>query len=77
MRNETNLLDQDADHSIVNGYVPVHQFRYTQHVEMRGSIKDDDMAVFIIHVSHCPCLISIDISAVAFHRCMSPSLQVT
>ena len=24
---------------------------------MRGSIKDDDMAVFII--SHCPCLISI------------------
>ena len=38
--------------SIENDYVD--QFRYTQHVIMRGSIIDD-MAIFII--SHCPCLI--------------------
>ena len=36
----------------------VNQFRYTLHVVMRGAIIDD-MAIFII--SHCPCLISIDI----------------
>ena len=42
--------------SIENYYVD--QFRYTQHVFMRGPIRDD-MAIFII--SHCPCLISIDI----------------
>jgi hypothetical protein len=35
------------------------QFRYTQHVVMRGPIQDD-MAIFII--SHCPCLVSIVIS---------------
>ena len=37
----------------------VDQFRYTQHVEMNCSIKDD-MAIFII--SHCTCLLSIHIS---------------
>jgi F-box/leucine-rich repeat protein 2/20 len=42
--------------SIDNDYVD--QFRYTQHVVMRGPIIDD-MAIFII--SHCPCLLSIDI----------------
>jgi hypothetical protein len=42
--------------SIENDYVD--QFRYTQHVVLRGSIKDD-MAMFII--SHCPFLLSIDI----------------
>ena len=35
------------------------QFRYTQHLVMRGSIRDD-MAMSII--SHCYCLLSIDIS---------------
>ena len=34
------------------------QFRYTQHVVMLGSMRDDK-AIFII--SHCPCLLSIDI----------------
>ena len=33
----------------------VDQFRYTQHVFLRGAI-DDDMAIFII--SHCPCFLS-------------------
>jgi len=42
--------------NIENYYVD--QFRYTQHVVMRGPIIDD-MAIFII--SHCPCLLSIDI----------------
>ncbi len=42
---------------IDNDYVD--QFRYTQHVVMRGNIRDD-MAIFII--SHCPCLLSIDTS---------------
>ena len=37
----------------------VDQFRYTRHVVMRGPIRDD-MAIFII--SHCLCLLSIDIS---------------
>ena len=36
----------------------VDQFRYTQHLFMIGSISDD-MAIFVI--SHCPCLLSIDI----------------
>ena len=35
----------------------VDQFRYTQHVVMRGAIRDD-MAIFIL--SHCSCLLSID-----------------
>ena len=34
----------------------VDQFRYTRHLFMRGSIRDD-IAIFII--SHCPCLLSI------------------
>ena len=40
-----------------NNYVD-HQFKYTQHVNVRGDVRDD-MAIFII--SHCPCLLSIDI----------------
>ena len=40
--------------SMENDYVD--QFRYTQHVVMRGAIRDD-MAIFII--SHCPYLLSI------------------
>ena len=36
--------------SIENSYID--QFRYTQHVAMRGPIRDD-LAIFII--SHCPC----------------------
>ena len=43
--------------SIENYYVD--QFRYTQHVVMRGAMRVD-MAIFII--SHCPCLLSIYIS---------------
>ena len=39
--------------SIENNYVD--QFRYTEHVVMRGSMRDD-IAIFII--SHCPCLLS-------------------
>ena len=50
--------DSALSSSIENNYVD--QFRYTQYVVMRGHIRDD-MAIFII--SHCPCLLSIDISA--------------
>ena len=42
--------------NIENNYVG--QFRYTQHLFKMGTIGDD-MAIFII--SHCPCLLSIDI----------------
>ncbi len=42
--------------SIENYYID--QFRYIQHIVMRGAI-DDDMAIFII--SHCSCLLSIGI----------------
>jgi len=55
-----NLLfevDYTFPSSIENDYVD--QFRYTEHVVMRGPMRDD-MAIFII--SHCPCLFSIDIS---------------
>ena len=53
--------------SIENNHID--QFRYTQHVVMRGDIIDD-MAIFII--SHCPCLLSIEKS------CYSrPSPKVT
>jgi hypothetical protein len=48
--------DSSFSSSIENDYID--QFRYTQHVFMRGHIIDD-MAIFII--SHCPCLLSIDI----------------
>ena len=41
-----------------NNYVG--QFRYTQHVFIGGPMRDN-MAIFII--SHCPCLLSIDISS--------------
>ena len=49
--------DNSFSSSIENDYVD--QFRYTQHVVMRGPIRDN-MAIFII--SHCSCLLSIDIS---------------
>ena len=49
--------DNILSSSIQNNYVD--QFRYTQHVVMRGPIRDD-IAIFII--SHCPCLLSIGIS---------------
>ena len=48
----------------------VDQFRYTHHVIMRGAIRDDDMAIFIL--SHCPCLLSIVIGDYA-----QPSPQIT
>ena len=41
----------------------VDQFRYTQNVEMSGRIRDN-MVIFII--SHCPCLLSIDIGDADF-----------
>jgi hypothetical protein len=55
-------LDFEDDHdiissSIANGYID--QFRFTQHLILRGRIRDD-MVIFII--SHCPCLLSIHIS---------------
>ena len=49
----------------------VDQFRYTQHVVMKGPIRDD-MSIFII--SHCPCLLSIGISKI---DCYSSYPQVT
>jgi hypothetical protein len=48
--------------SIKNDYVD--QFRYTQHVEMRGAIRDD-ITMFII--PHCPCLLSLDMSTISTH----------
>jgi len=54
-------------------YNYVDQFRYTQHVVMRGPIIDD-MAIFII--SHCPCLLSIDIDCkVSFPQITDYTLQ--
>ena len=51
------VSDFDLNQSISkNDYVD--QFRYTQYVFMRGPIRDE-MAIFIL--SHCPCLLSIDI----------------
>ena len=40
--------------SVKNDYVG--QFRYTQHVNIRGPLIDD-ISTFII--SHCPCLVSV------------------
>ena len=54
--------------TIENDYVD--QFRYTQHVVMRGHIRGDDMVKFII--SHCLYLLSIDISE--FHDDESSSI---
>ena len=56
--------------SVENNYID--QFRYTQHVNMKGPIRDD-MAMLII--SHCPCLLSIEISSVVVYLSLSP--QVT
>ena len=50
--------DDDSHNLVVMENEYVDQFRYTQHIVMRGFIRDD-MAIFII--SHCPCLLSIDI----------------
>ena len=50
----------------------VDQFRYTQYVVMRGSIRDD-MAIFII--SHCSCLLSIEFSGI--HNYFSSSPRIT
>jgi len=44
--------------SIENNYVD--QFKYNQHVVMKGSNIRDDIAMFIIY--HSPCLLSMDIS---------------
>jgi hypothetical protein len=57
-----NILIMVSDFNVTPSSIENHyidQFRYTQHVVMRGPIRDD-MAIFII--SHCPCLLSIDIS---------------
>ena len=57
---EMNLRFEDNSSfasSMENLYV--NQFRYTQHVIMRGTIRDD-MAILIL--SHCLFLLSIDIS---------------
>ena len=50
-------VDYTFPSSIENDYMD--QFRYTQQVVMRKPMRDD-MAIFII--SHCPCLLSIEIS---------------
>jgi hypothetical protein len=55
-----------------NNYVD--QFRYTQHIVMRGMITDD-MAIFII--SHCPCLLSIIISNITGDFSSSSLPQIT
>ena len=55
-----NLLfenDSSFSSSIENDYID--QFRYTKHAVMGGAIRDN-MAIFII--SHCPFLLSVDIS---------------
>jgi hypothetical protein len=59
-----NVVDMGNDYK--------DQIRYTQHVVMRGPIRDD-MAIFII--SHCPCLLSFDISALKGFSSLYP--QVT
>ena len=60
--------DSALSSSIESNYVD--QFRYIQHVVMRGAIRDD-MAMFII--SHCQCLLSIDISD-SYHDESSPQI---
>ena len=57
-------------YSIENNYID--RFRYTQHIVLRGNIRDD-MAVFII--SHCPCLFSIDILAYYPYKVTDHTLQ--
>ena len=49
--------DNTFSSTIEKGYL--EQFRYTQHLVMRGSIRDD---ITILIKSHCPYLLSIDIS---------------
>ena len=52
--------------NLENDYVD--QFRYTQHIVMRGAIIDD-MSIFIL--SHSPCLLSIDISTIDYDHVVS------
>ena len=52
------LLFKSFSSSIENDYEV--QFRYTRYLIMIGPVRDD-MAIFII--SHCPCLLSIDVSS--------------
>ena len=54
------LFENDSSFSSSTEIDYTDQFRYTQHVVMRGPIIDET-AIFII--SHCPSLLSIDISA--------------
>ena len=56
---DQNENDDDLCNLVVMENDYVDQFRYTQHIVMRGFIRDD-MAIFII--SHCLCLLSMDIS---------------
>ena len=60
-------ISSNSISSTENDYVD--QFRYTQHVILKGPTRDD-MAIFII--SHCPCLLSIVIGDY-----LQPSLQIT
>jgi hypothetical protein len=62
--------DNSFSSCIENDYVD--QFRYNQHVFMRGVIRDD-MSIFII--SRCPCLLSFDISELRGFSSLYP--QVT
>jgi len=56
--------------SIENNYVD--QLKYTQHVVMRGCVRDD-IAMFII--SHCQYLLSIDISQGFYNQITDHTLQ--
>ena len=62
--------DTSFSSTMENDYVD--QFRFTQHVVMKGPIIDDGMAIFII--SHCPCLLLIDISSTYYYCSSSPQL---
>ena len=67
-----NLLFEDnssLSSSIENDYVD--QFRYTQHVVIRGPIYDD-MPIFIL--SHSPCLLSIVISSIDYELSADPQI---
>jgi hypothetical protein len=69
---EMNLRFEDNtsfSSSIENNYVD--QFRYTQYVFTRGSIRDD-MAIFIL--SHCSCLLSIIISSIDYEFSADPQI---
>ena len=63
--------DSAFSSNIENNYVD--QFRYTRHVILKGAIRDD-MVIFII--SHCPCLLSIDISVLVGCSLSYPVVEV-